>query len=328
MKRKMIGISLAMVSLLAGCGSKSIKIDPNKQKYLVGICQLTQHVALDAATAGFKESLSAELAKKGREVEYDFKNASGDVEICGQAISTFKAENVDLIMCNATPAVQAAYAATEEIPILGTSVTDYGVATGLKMPDGKTGTNLSGTSDLAKIEDQIDLMLSLLPSSVKKVGILYCSGEANSKFQVDKAVARLEAKGITANKHSFSESSDLPVACNACLSDDAVYIPTDNTVADQAAFVKSSVADKGVPIFAGESGICEKCGFATLSIDYKTLGQITGKMAAEILTGEKDITTYEIQYDTNPAKLYNKTIWDSLQGQGKLGAVPEGFKAL
>ena len=328
MKKRILALAITATALLAGCGNKTIKVNPNKEKYLVGICQLTQHEALDAATNGFKEGLTAELAQRNRKVDFDFKNGSGDVEICGQAISTFKSEDVDLIMCNATPAVQTAFAATEEIPILGTSVTDYGVATNLAMKDGKSGTNLSGTSDLAKIEDQIDLMLSLLPSSVKKVGILYCSAEANSKFQVDKAEARLIEKGITVEKHSFSESTDISVACNACLSDDAVYIPTDNTVADLGDYVKTAVADKGVPIFAGESGICKKCGFATLSIDYFNLGKITGKMAAEILTGEKDIREYEIQYDTNPAKFYNKSIWDSLKSQGKLGEVPEGFTAL
>lgn len=317
MKRKMLGITLAFTSLLVGCGQKDVKIDTTKEKFLVGIVQFVQHEALDCATEGFKTALTEELGKRGRQVEFDFRNGSKQVELCTQAVDSFKAKGVDLIMANATPAVQAAFAATEEIPILGTSVTDYGAATGLEMKDGKSGTNISGTSDLAKIEDQIDVMLDLLQKAGKptnKIGILYCSTEANSKFQVDKATAYLQSKGITVNKHSFTESTDLSVACNACLTDDAVYIPTDNTVAEEAEAVKTSVADHNIPIFAGESGICKVCGFATLSIDYTNLGKITGRMAAEILTGEKKIETYEIQYTPKEEiqKMYNPEICTAL----------------
>lgn len=312
MKKRLLALSLVTSALLSGCGQSKIKVNPDKQKYVVGIIQLVDHVALNAATEGFMESLKAELAAKGREVEFDYKDGLNKSDIVMQSVSSFVAKDVDLIMANATSPLQAAYNATPSIPILGTSITDYGSALNLEFKEGKSGCNVSGTSDLADIQDQIELMLSLLPKKPNQVGILYCSGEPNSKFQVEKAKSILESKGITVKMHSFAQPENLPTAVNSCLNDEAIYIPTDNTVAKSTSIVRSTLGPAKIPVFTGESGICSGCGFATLSIDYTAIGKITGKMAAEILTGEKDITTYEIQYDKNPKKMYNKAICEEL----------------
>ena len=314
MKKKLLCLGLVASALLSGCGKKKgIKINTDKEKYTIGICQLVQHDALDAATNGFKEQLKVELEAKGRKVEFNYQNASGDAPLCTTIINGFVSQDVDLILANATPALQAAYNATETIPILGTSITDYGCALNLEMKDGKSGKNVSGTSDLAKISDQIEIMLSLLSGrTINKVGILYCSAEANSIFQKNEAEKALKAKGINVSVKSFSETADLTAVCASLLDCDAVYLPTDNTVASNATIIKANITDKNIPVFAGEAGICEKCGFATLSIDYTQLGRITGTMAAKILLGEKDIREYPVQYDENPTKMYNKAIAEQL----------------
>lgn len=323
-KLKTLSLGIACIFALSGCEKpNNILIDPNKETYHVGVCQLVQHPALDAATNGFKDKLTSELRQRGREVEIDIQNASNDLSLCPTIINGFVAQKVDLILGNATPALQAAFTATSQIPVLGTSITDYGEATGLAMKDGKSGVNISGTSDLAEISQQIDLMLSLLnKKTVNKVGILSCSGEANSAFQVREAKKALEAHGKTVVSKTFSETTDLTSVCTSLLDCDAIYLPTDNTVAANTELIRQNITDKGIPVFAGEEGICSGCGFATLSIDYYALGEITGKMAAEILVGEKDIRTYEIQYDTNPTKKYNKAICEQL---GLLDSIPEDF---
>lgn len=317
MKKRILALAITTTALLAGCGNKTIKINPNKEKYVVGVCQLVEHPALDKATDGFKDKLTSELQAKGRSVEIQIKKGTGAASDCATIVNGFVASDVDLIMANATASLQAAFNATEVIPILGTSITEYSVATELPMKDGKSGTNISGTSDIASIEEQVNIMLDLLQNSgktVNKVGILYCASEANSKFQVDEAKKFLEAKGKTVDARSFSETTDMAAVCVALANNvDAVYIPTDNIVAENTETVYSNIVkDKKIPVFCGESGICKGCGFATLSIDYYRLGEVTGKMACEILLGEKDIREYPIQYDTNPTKMYNKAIAEEL----------------
>lgn len=312
MKKRLLALSLVTTALLSGCGKSNIKVNPDKQKYVVGICQLVKHNALDAATKGFKDKLTAELAAKNREVEILEKVASGDASECTTIVDGFVASDVDLIMANATAALQAAVNKTEIIPVLGTSITEYGVATGLTFTDGKSGTNVSGTSDIASIEEQVNIMLKLLEDSGKatdKIGILYCSSEANSKFQVDEATKFFQAKNKTVVARSFVDTTDLTAVCNSLVSEvNAVYIPTDNKCADNTGIIRANITDKGVPVFTGESGICAGCGFATLSIDYYRLGEVTGEMAAKILLGEKDIREYPVQYDNHPTKMYNNDI--------------------
>lgn len=163
------------------------------QTYKVGICQLVQHVALDAATQGFKDALTEQL---GDAVTFEEKNAQGDSNTCSTIINGFVSDNVDLILANATPALQAAQAGTNTIPVLGTSVTEYGVALGIDDFDGLVGTNISGTSDLAPLDEQAGIIKELFPDA-KTVGLLYCSAEANSQYQVDTVKASLEELGYT-----------------------------------------------------------------------------------------------------------------------------------
>ena len=251
--------------------------------YTIGICQLVQHAALDAATQGFEDALTAEF---GDNVKFDFQNAQGDSATCATIANGFVSSGVDLIMANATPALQAAQSATNEIPVLGTSVTEYGVALGLTDFSGTVGGNISGTSDLAPLDQQADMIVEWMPDA-KKVGLLYCSAEANSQYQVDEVQKYLEAKGVTATQYAFSDSNDLSSVCQkAADENDALYVPTDNTVAANTGIVDGICRPAKKPVFAGEEGICAGCGVATLSISYYDLGYTTGEMAVKILKGE------------------------------------------
>ena len=291
------------VLALTGCGKK-IKVNPDKQKYLVGIAQFAPHVALDAATNGFKAKLTELLTAEGREVEFKENNAAGEISNCPTVVNDLVAKDVDLILANATPCLSAAYQATSTIPILGTSVTEYGVACNIELKDGATGTNVSGTSDLAPLDTQVDIMTSLLPSA-RKFGIIYSSSEANSKYQVEEVKKFLQAKGMTVNEYAISGSDTLNSVCQtAAANEDCIYVPTDNFCADNANTINTIFEGAHVPVFAGESGTCAKCGFATLSISYYKLGEITGEMAFNVLLGKKDITKYAIQYESSPKKQY------------------------
>ena len=289
------------------------------QTYKVGICQLVQHVALDAATQWFKDALTEQL---GDAVTFEEKNAQGDSNTCSTIINGFVSDNVDLILANATPALQAAQAGTNTIPVLGTSVTEYGVALGLTDFTGTVGGNVSGTSDLAPLDQQAEMITEWLPEATKG-GLLYCSAEANSQYQVDEVKKYLEDKGITATQYSFSDSNDLASVCQkAADENDAVYVPTDNTVAANTGIVDGICRPAKKPVFAGEEGICSGCGVATLSISYYDLGRTTGEMAVKILKGEADISTMPIE-NTNVTKKYNKAICDDLGL-----TVPEGYEEI
>ena len=280
--------------------------------YTVGICQLVQHVALDAATQGFKDALVEELGEG--KVVFDEQNAQNDSNTCSTIINGFVSKDggVDLILANATPALQAAAAGTDSIPILGTSVTEYGVALQIEDFDGTVGGNISGTSDLAPLEEQANMVKELLPDA-KNVGLLYCSAEANSQYQVDTVKTYLEGLGYTCEYYAFSDSNDLSsVVTKAAQSSDAIYVPTDNTVASNTGIIDNICQPAGVPVIAGEEGICKGCGIATLSIDYYDLGVATGKMAAKILTGEANISEMPIEYAPQFTKKYNKAICEAL----------------
>ena len=303
------------VASSAAAGSAAASGD----SYTVGICQLVQHAALDAATQGFEDALTAEF---GDNVKFDFQNAQGDSATCATIANGFVSAGVDLIMANATPALQAAQSATNEIPVLGTSVTEYGVALGLSDFSGTVGGNISGTSDLAPLDQQADMIVEWMPEA-KKVGLLYCSAEANSQYQVDEVQKYLEAKGVTATQYAFSDSNDLSSVCQkAADENDALYVPTDNTVAANTGIVDGICRPAKKPVFAGEEGICSGCGVATLSISYYDLGYTTGEMAVKILNGEADVSTMPIEY-TDVTKKYNKAICEDLGL-----TVPEGYEEI
>ena len=288
--------------------------------YTVGVCQLVQHEALDAATQGFVDALKEEL---GDAVTVDVQNASGDSVNCGTIVNGFVSDGVDLILANATPALQAAVAATDSIPILGTAVTEYGVALHIDGFDGTVGGNVSGTSDLAPLDQQAAMILELFPDA-KKVGILYCSAEPNSVYQSDVVKAELEKSGVTVSVYTFADSNDVAaVTATACDENDVLYIPTDNTAASCTEAINNVAEPAGVPIIAGEEGICAGCGVATLSINYYDLGVTTGKMAAKILTGEANISEMPIEYFPDPVKKYNPAICEALGI-----TVPEDYVAI
>ena len=321
MKKKLISILLAACLLLAlaACGSNNGGGAQDKT-YVVGVCQLVQHDALDAATRGFEEALKAEL---GDAVEIRVQNASNDIPTCSTIVSGFVADGVDLIMANATPALQAAAAATQEIPILGTSITEYGVALDLKDFNGTVGGNISGTSDLAPLDQQAEMIPELI-TDVRTVGILYCSAEPNSVYQAEVVKAKLESMGITVQVYTFADSNDVAaVTATACAENEALYIPTDNTAASCAEAINNVAEPAGVAIIAGEEGICRGCGIAALSISYYDIGYTTGQMAARILRGEAEISTMPIEYYPNPVKKCNPTLCEALNI-----VVPEGYVAI
>ena len=321
MKKKLLALTLAalMVMSLAACGGSKEEPaaetpaeteqtetqEPAAETYKVGICQLVQHEALDAATQGFIDALNEKLPGQ---VEIDNQNASNDIPMCSTIVNQFISADVDLIMCNATPALQAAAAATTTIPILGTSVTEYGVALGISDFDGTVGGNISGTSDLAPLDQQAAMIQELFPDA-KTVGLIYCSAEANSQYQVDVVKAELEKLGYTATLYSFSDSNDLAaVTESAVAASDVIYVPTDNTVAANTGIIDNICRPAKVPVVAGEEGIVKGCGVATLSISYYDIGYKTGEMAAQVLTGEADISTMPIEYAPQFTKKYNAEI--------------------
>ena len=288
---------------LTAC-TPTVTIDPNKAEYTVGICQLIQHPALDAATEGFKDGLKTALEAEGRTVVFKEENANGEPDTCAQITSTFVAQGVDLILANATASLTSAVSATRNIPILGTSITDYASALNIKDWTGVAGGNVSGTSDLAPLDKQAEMIVELFPDA-KKVGLLYCSAESNSLYQVTEIANVLKQNGIETREFSFIDTSDLEaVTTQACAWSDVIYVPTDNIVANNATFIESICSQANKPVVAGEEGICKGCGVATLSIDYFRLGQITGQMAADVLLGKKDISTLAIATDTNPTYKY------------------------
>ena len=349
MKKKILALVLAGTMLaMAGCGSKAADTEDTAtttekaadtattteetadtaesaasetdQKFTVGICQLMQHNALDAATQGFEDALKE---KYGDNVTIDYQNAQGDSTTCSTIVTGFVNNNYDLILANATPALQAAVSATTDIPILGTSVTDYGAALNISDFTGTTGMNVSGTSDLAPLDQQEKMILELVPD-VKKVSILYCSAEANSKFQATEIEKYLDEDGISYAEFTFADSNDLQSVVSSAISDcDAVYIPTDNTAASNMTIVSNVTEPAGIPVICGEENMCKAGGLATLSISYYDLGYTTGQQAIRILSEGADISTMPIEKATATTKEYNASYAKAI-GM----TMPEDYKAI
>ncbi|MFR8172220.1 MAG: ABC transporter substrate-binding protein [Marvinbryantia sp.] len=320
--KKVISKVLAAGMAVSMTAALGMAVSAEDTTYNVGICQLVQHPALDAATQGFKDALTEKL---GDQVVIDEQNASGDSANCATIVNQFVSNNVDLIMANATASLQAAAAATGDIPILGTSITVYNVA--LSIPDeewtGSTGTNISGTSDLAPLDQQAAMFAELLPD-VKTVGLLYCSAEPNSVYQVDTVKAALEEAGVTCNVYTFADSNDLAsITTTAAAECEALYVPTDNTAASNTEIINNICEPAGIPIIAGEEGICEGCGIATLSISYYDIGYKTGEMAYEILVNGADVSTMPIEFAPQFVKKYVPSRCEALGI-----TVPDGYEAI
>ena len=317
--KKIIAIALAALLLvsMAACG-ETAQAD---EKYTIGICQLLTHPALDAATQGFQEALIAELGED--KVEFNHQDAGGEYTNCGTIVDGFVAENVDLILANATAPLQAAASATADIPILGTSVTDYATALNIADWTGTVGNNISGTSDLAPLDEQAAMIQELFPDA-QNVGLLYCSAEPNSVYQVNVMEGYLTEMGYACEQFAFSDANDLAsVTQTACDGSDVIYIPTDNTCAAYTESIANVVLTAGVPVVAGESGICSGCGVATLSISYYDLGYTTGKMAAQILKGEANVSEMPVQFAPEVTKMYNAANCEALGV-----TIPDGYEPI
>ena len=306
--KKMTALLLAclmIMSLMVGCGGsgEAESAGDEAKVYNIGIVQQLEHPALDAASQGFIDACN-ELFGEGN-VKIDLQNGQNEQTNCATISNNFVAANVDLILANATTALQTAAAATNQIPVLGTSITDYATALDIADWNGTTGTNVSGTSDLAPLDQQEDMLVELFPD-VKKVGILYCSAEPNSAYQAKVFGAALDEDNIAWEAFTAADSNELQsVASAAVESCDVIYIPTDNTVAGATEVVNNVCLPAGVPVIAGEEGICAGCGVATLSISYYDIGYKAGEMAYDILVNGADVSTMEIQYAPQVTKKYN-----------------------
>lgn len=315
--KKIVSVLLAAVMAISmtACG------DGGKDVYNIGICQQLEHPALDSATQGFQDALTELLGEEN--VKFDLQNGQNEQANCATICNNFVASNYDLILANATTALQCAAAATSSIPILGTSITDYATALDIDDWTGATGTNISGTSDLAPIDQQEDMLVELFPDA-KTVGLLYCSAEPNSVYQAGLFAAALEEDGIAYKEYTAADSNEIAAVVQSAISEvDVIYIPTDNTMAGNTETVNNITLPAGIPVIAGEEGICSGCGVATLSIDYYDIGYAAGKMAYEILVNDADITTMNVEYASAVTKKYNADICSSLNI-----TVPEDYVAI
>ena len=278
--------------------------------YTIGICQMLEHPALDAATEGFQDACKEKFGED--KVEFDLQNAQGEQAMCSTIANNFVSADVDLILANATLPLQTAAQATSDIPIIGTSITDY--ATALEISDwtGATGVNISGTSDLAPIEEQAAMTIELLPD-VKTVGILYSSAEPNSKYQAELYAEAMKEENVECKEFTAADSNEIQsVVTSAIEQCDALYIPTDNTMASNTDIVKNICVPAKIPVIAGEEGLCAGCGIATLSISYYDIGYKAGEMAYNVLADGADISTMEIESAPNVTKKYNDEICKEL----------------
>lgn len=335
MKKKLLSILMvtALVLSMTACGGSSDSDEADSKEtseaseetsgesYTIGICQLVQHDALDAATEGFKAALT-ELCGEGN-VTFDEQNAQGEHNMCATIINQFVSDNVDLILANATDPLTTAATATADIPIIGTSVTDYATALQIEDWTGATGINVSGTSDLAPIDEQEAMLKELLPDA-KTVGILYCSAEPNSKYQAEMFEEALKKDGIEYKEYTAADSNEIQSVVTSAVSEvDAIYIPTDNTMAANTEIVKNVCVPAKVPVIAGEQGICTGCGIATLSISYYDIGYKAGEMAYDVLAKGADISTMDVEFAPEVTKMYNAEICKELGI-----TVPEDYEAI
>ena len=302
--RKILAVSLtaAMTLALAACGGsssdkESSSKDSSDKVYKIGICQQLEHAALDEATKGFEEACEEKFGKD--KVKFDLQNGQGEQANCATIVNNFVADNDDLILANATTALD---------------ISDW---------TGSTGMNISGTCDLAPIDEQEAMLKELLPDA-KTVGILYCSAEPNSAYQAKKFEEALEKDGIKYKEYTAADSNEIQSVVTSAVDEcDALYIPTDNTMASNTEIINNICLPAKVPVIAGEQGICEGCGIATLSISYYDIGYRAGEMAYDILVNGKDISTMDIESAPNVTKMYNKTICDELGI-----TVPDDYEAI
>ncbi len=300
--KRIITIVLALVLCAGAC--LTFTSCGNDADFNVGICQLMEHESLDQATNGFIDALTEELENAGKTVKFDTQVA-GEANLCTSVVNTFTAKKVDLIMANATPALLAAANATTKIPVLGTSVTDYDDTFSGKIPE-----NVSGTSDAVPFDEQAEMMIETLGLVAgDKVGVIYCTNESNSLIQYEAVKKLFEEEGIVVEAYTFSETTELQAITTSAASNcKAIYVPSDNTVAENDSVVGTICTEKNIPVYTSYGGaIC----YASLAIDYYELGRETGKMAAQILLGNKEAKDFDITTLT-PSVNFNEELCEKL----------------
>lgn len=291
MKLKRIIVCMLLISMvtaaLAGCGKEKV--------FKIGVNQYVTHAALDASYQGFVDALKEAGYEDGKNIKIDYQNANADQPTASTIATKLVNDNSDLILAIATPSAQASATATKEIPILITAVTDP-AGSKLVASNEAPGGNVSGTSDLNPVEDQIDLLLKLVPEA-KHIAILYCSSESNSKIQVEMATTAAEAVGLSVEEASVSNSNEIQQVVQSLVGKvDAIYAPTDNVIAAGMTTVAQVANDNGIPVICGESGMVDNGGLATYGINYYELGVLTGKQAVKIIKGEAKIGDMPIEY--------------------------------
>ena len=316
----LLAMTVAAVMAMTGCGGNDAADDSADagETYTVGIIQQLEHPALDQATKGFEDKLTELLGDK---VKFDYQNAQGEQTNCTTIATKFVSNDVDLIMANATTALQAAAAATGDIPIVGTSVTDYKTA-GVVDSNEKPGTNVTGVSDLGEIKAQVDVLLTFCEPDTK-IAVVYCSAEPNSTYQADLAKKYLEEQKIPYAIYTAADSNEIQAVVTKAVADcNAMYIPTDNTFANNMEIVKNIAVPARVPTVTGAEAMCEVGALATLSISYYDLGAKAAEMAYDILVNGKKPAEMPIEYLTDGlVPKYNADIAEALGV-----TIPEGME--
>ncbi len=292
-------VLVCLTLLLCSCSEPGGGND--KQTYNIGICMFIEHEALDSAVKGFSDALTQKL---GDDVKLSVQNAAGDKTNAATICTGFANDGYDLIFAVSTNALAAAAEVTAEIPVVGCCVTDFESTLGIKLTDGKTGTNVTGCSDLLPLEKQAEVINELFPEK-GRVGILYCSSETNSKYQADAISVFLKDFGFTCESYTFVDTTDVTLVTQKAASEcDVIYTPTDNTVASNTSAINNILEPAKVPLVAGNIDVALECGIATVGIDYTSLGYEAGLMAYEILAEGKSPADMEIRYSEEYFKKY------------------------
>lgn len=288
------GLMLTLALGIMGCGGDKKEAPKKAEKVNVGIVQLVEHAALDAANKGFVEGLASKGYKEGQNIAYDRQNAQADQSNLQNIAHRFVNNKVNLICAIATPAAQTVANVTSDIPIVATAVTDYKTAKLVK-DNAKPGTNVTGTTDMNPVEQQLDLLLKLVPNA-KSVGTIYCSSEVNSQLQIEILKKAAAAKGVTVKEATVSNVNDIQQAARSLVGKvQAIYVPTDNVLASAMPTLVSVTEEAKLPVICGEGGMVKAGGLATLGVDYYKLGFQAGEMAADILGGKSKPADMAIQ---------------------------------
>ena len=324
MKKWIAGVALGSMMVLAGCGGGggstagstadegSAAAEANADALQVGIIQLADHVALDRARDGFEAGLEEAGYKLGEDVVIEFQNAQGDQSNLDTITKQFASDKKDLVCTIATQAAVQMKSASSEIPIVGTAITDYEAAKLVESND-KPGGNLTGTSDMNPIKDQVALMKKLVPE-IKTAGIIYSSAEENSRIQADMFKQECEALGIAVEEMTISNVNEIQQAATSLIGENvqAIYVPTDNMLASAITTLTGITNEKKIPVFTGEVGMMSGGGLATVSVDYFELGKQTGAMAAKILKGEATPDSMPIEMPEVTTTAINKATVEAL----------------